>query len=128
MEMTEFGLLVFVVFCLGTALSLIFLAIYLMNLVDIPNFRELRLTRVCDERYIISYTNMYGKWRDNLFNCTDNIGNIRIVNREGDVIEKIQILSCYKDAYDARLTIDRLLNAVRRSKESKRTVIKTYRT
>lgn len=126
--MTEFGLLVFVVFCLGTALSLIFLAIYLMNLVDIPNFRELRLTRVCDERYIISYTNMYGKWRDNLFNCTDNIGNIRIVNREGDVIEKIQILSCYKDAYDARLTIDRLLNAVRRSKESKRTVIKTYRT
>lgn len=126
--MTEFGLLVFVVLCLSTALSLIFLAIYLINLVDIPNFRELRLTRVCDERYIISYTNMYGRWRDNLFNCTDDIGNIRIVNREGDVIEKIQILSCYKDAYDARLTIDQLLNAVRRSKESKRTVIKTYRT
>lgn len=126
--MTGFELLGFIVLCLGTALSLIFLAIYLMNLVDTPNLRELRLTKVCDEKYIISYTNRYGKWRDNLYDCTDNIGNINVYNREGDVIEKIQIHSCYRREYDARLTINRLLNAVRRSKESKRTVIKTYRT
>ena len=127
MEMTEFGLLGFVVLCISTALLLIFLVMYLIGLVNVPNFRELRLTKVCDERYIINYTNMYGRWRDNLYNCTDNIGDIRIHNCEGDVIERIQILSYYRDEYDARLTIDRLLNAVRKSKESKRTVIKTYR-
>ena len=127
MEMTEFGLLGFVVLCIGTALLLIFLVMYLINLVNVPNFRELRLTKIHDGRYIISYTNMYGRWRDNLYDCTDDIGDIRIHNHEGDVIEKIQILSYYRDEYDARLTIDRLLNAVRKSKESKRTVIKTYR-
>lgn len=68
-----------------------------------------------------------GKWRNNLFDCTDNIGNIKIYNHAGDVIDKIQVLSCYRDSYDARLTIDRLLNAVRKSKESKRTIIKTFR-
>ena len=119
MEMTEFGLLGFVVLCISTALLLIFLVMYLIGLVNVPNFRELRLTKVCDERYIINYTNMYGRWSD--------IGDIRIHNCEGDVIERIQILSYYRDEYDARLTIDRLLNAVRKSKESKRTVIKTYR-
>ena len=127
MEMTEFGLLGFVVLCISTALLLIFLVMYLIGLVNVPNFRELRLTKVCDEMYIINYTNMYGRWRDNLYNCTDDIGDIRIHNCEGDVIERIQILSYYRDEYDARLTIDRLLNAVRKSKESKRTVIKTYR-
>ena len=127
MEMTEFGLLGFVVLCISTALLLIFLVMYLIGLVNVPNFRELRLTKVYDERYIINYTNMYGRWRDNLYNCTDDIGDIRIHNCEGDVIERIQILSYYRDEYDARLTIDRLLNAVRKSKESKRTVIKTYR-
>lgn len=127
MEMTGFELLVFVIVCIGATLSLIFLVIYLINLVNVPNFRELRLTKIHDERYIINYTNMYGRWRDNLYDCTDDIGDIRIHNHEGDVIEKIQILSCYRDEYDARLTIDRLLNAVRRSKESRRTVIKTYR-
>ena len=127
MEMTEFGLLGFVVLCISTALLLIFLVMYLIGLVNVQNFRELRLTKVCDERYIINYTNMYGRWRDNLYNCTDDIGDIRIHNCEGDVIERIQILSYYRDEYDARLTIDRLLNAVRKSKESKRTVIKTYR-
>lgn len=127
MEMTEFGLLGFVVLCIGTALSLIFLAMYLIGLVNIPNFRKLRITKVCDERYIINYTNMYGRWRNNLYNCTDDIGDIIVHNCEGDVIERIQILSYYRDEYDARLTIDRLLNAVRKSKESKRTVIKTYR-
>lgn len=127
MEMTEFGLLGFVVLCISTALLLIFLVMYLIGLVNVPNFRGLRLTKVCDERYIINYTNMYGRWRDNLYNCTDDIGDIRIHNCEGDVIERIQILSYYRDEYDARLTIDRLLNAVRKSKESKRTVIKTYR-
>lgn len=127
MEMTEFGLLGFVVLCISTALLLIFLVMYLIGLVNVPNFRELRLTKVYDERYIINYTNMYGRWRDNLYNCTDDIGDIRVYNREGDVIERIQILSYYRDEYDARLTIDRLLNAVRKSKESKRTVIKTYR-
>lgn len=127
MEMTEFELLGFVVLCISTALSLIFLAMYLIGLVNIPNFRKLRITKVCDERYIINYTNMYGRWRNNLYNCTDDIGDIRVHNCEGDVIERIQILSYYRDEYDARLTIDRLLNAVRKSKESKRTVIKTYR-
>lgn len=127
MEMTEFGLLGFVILCLGVTLSLIFLAIYLMNLVNIPNFRKLRITKVCNERYIINYTNMYGRWRNNLYNCTDDIGDIRVHNREGDVIERVQILSYYRDEYDARLTIDRLLNAVRKSEESRRTVIKTYR-
>jgi hypothetical protein len=127
MEMTEFGLLGFVVLCIGTTLLLIFLVMYLINLVNVPNFRELRLTKVCEEKYIISYTNMYGKWRNNLFDCTDNIGNIKIYNHAGDVIDKIQVLSCYRDSYDARLTIDRLLNAVRRSKESKRTIIKTFK-
>lgn len=127
MEMTEFGLLGFVVLCIGTTLLLIFLVMYLIGLVNVPNFRELRLTKVCEEKYIISYTNMYGKWRNNLFDCTDNIGNIKIYNHAGDVIDKIQVLSCYRDSYDARLTIDRLLNAVRRSKESKRTIIKTFK-
>lgn len=127
MEMTEFGLLGFVVLCIGTTLLLIFLVMYLINLVNVPNFRELRLTKVCEEKYIISYTNMYGKWRNNLFDCTDNIGNIKIYNHAGDVIDKIQVLSCYRDSYDARLTIERLLNAVRRSKESKRTIIKTFK-
>lgn len=92
MEMTEFGLLGFVILCLGVTLSLIFLAIYLMNLVNIPNFRKLRITKVCNERYIINYTNMYGRWRNNLYNCTDDIGDIRVHNREGDVIERVQLL------------------------------------
>lgn len=128
MEITGLGLLGFIVVCIGVTLSLAFLVVYLIDLIDTPNFRELRLTKVHEEKYIISYTNKYGRWRDNLFDCTDAVGNIRVYNLTGDVIDKIQVLSCYRDEYDARLTIDRLLNAVRRSKESKRTIIKTFRT
>jgi hypothetical protein len=126
-NLTGLELLGIVAVCIGVTLSFAFLVVYLIDLIDAPNFRKLRLTKVCEEKYIISYTNMYGRWRDNLYNCTDDIGDIRIHNCEGDVIERIQILSYYRDEYDARLTIDRLLNAVRKSKESKRTVIKTYR-
>lgn len=126
-NLTGLELLGIVAVCIGVTLSFAFLAVYLIDLIDAPNFRKLRLTKVCEEKYIISYTNMYGKWRNNLFDCTDNIGNIKIYNHAGDVIDKIQVLSCYRDSYDARLTIDRLLNAVRKSKESKRTIIKTFR-
>lgn len=126
-NLTGLELFGIVAVCIGVTLSFAFLVVYLINLIDAPNFRKLRLTKVCEEKYIISYTNMYGKWRNNLFDCTDNIGNIKIYNHAGDVIDKIQVLSCYRDSYDARLTIDRLLNAVRKSKESKRTIIKTFR-
>jgi len=126
-NLTGLELLGIVAVCIGVTLSFAFLVVYLIDLIDAPNFRKLRLTKVCEEKYIISYTNMYGKWRNNLFDCTDNIGNIKIYNHAGDVIDKIQVLSCYRDSYDARLTIDRLLNAVRKSKESKRTIIKTFR-
>lgn len=126
-NLTGLELLGIVAVCIGVTLSFAFLVVYLIDLIDAPNFRKLRLTKVCEEKYIISYTNLYGKWRNNLFDCTDNIGNIKIYNHAGDVIDKIQVLSCYRDSYDARLTIDRLLNAVRRSKESKRTIIKTFK-
>lgn len=126
-NLTGIELLGIIAVCIGVTLSFAFLVVYLIDLINTPNFRELRLTKVCEEKYIISYTNMYGKWRNNLFDCTDNIGNIKIYNHAGDVIDKIQILSCYRDSYDARLTIDRLLNAVRKSKDSKRTIIKTFR-
>jgi hypothetical protein len=126
-NLTGIELLGIIAVCIGVTLSFAFLVVYLIDLIDAPNFRELRLTKVCEEKYIISYTNMYGKWRNNLFDCTDNIGNIKIYNCAGDVIDKIQVLSCYRDSYDARLTIDRLLNAVRKSKESKRTIIKTFK-
>lgn len=126
-NLTGLELLGIVAVCIGVTLSFAFLVVYLIDLIDAPNFRKLRLTKVCEEKYIISYTNMYGKWRNNLFDCTDNIGNIKIYNHAGDVIDKIQVLSCYRDSYDARLTIDRLLNAVRKSKESKRTIIKTFK-
>lgn len=126
-NLTGLELLGIVAVCIGVTLSFAFLVVYLIDLIDAPNFRKLRLTKVCEEKYIISYTNMYGKRRNNLFDCTDNIGNIKIYNHAGDVIDKIQVLSCYRDSYDARLTIDRLLNAVRKSKESKRTIIKTFR-
>lgn len=126
-NITGLELLGIIAVCIGVTLSFAFLVVYLIDLIDAPNFRKLRLTKVCEEKYIISYTNMYGKWRNNLFDCTDNIGNIKIYNHAGDVIDKIQVLSCYRDSYDARLTIDRLLNAVRRSKESKRTIIKTFK-
>lgn len=126
-NLTGLELLGIVAVCIGVTLSFAFLVVYLIDLIDAPNFRKLRLTKVCEEKYIISYTNMYGKWRNNLFDRTDNIGNIKIYNHAGDVIDKIQVLSCYRDSYDARLTIDRLLNAVRRSKESKRTIIKTFK-
>ena len=126
-NLTGLELLGIVAVCIGVTLSFAFLVVYLIDLIDAPNFRKLRLTKVCEEKYIISYTNMYGKWRNNLFGCTDNIGNIKIYNHAGDVIDEIQVLSCYRDSYDARLTIDRLLNAVRKSKESKRTIIKTFR-
>lgn len=61
-NLTGLELLGIVAVCIGVTLSFAFLVVYLIDLIDAPNFRKLRLTKVCEEKYIISYTNMYGKW------------------------------------------------------------------
>lgn len=101
-------------------------AIFIIDGINTPNFKNFRVIRVYDSRYTIGYTNIFGRWRDNLFKYT-NKDCINVQNRNGNVIESIKVLSYYLNQQSTSKTVEDIINLVHRSKITTKLIIKTYK-